>query len=120
MNVNTKLLVDEYVGHCNGFEKHYRHWMGRYSYSEGVKFVADTCECRWLIDAIISHQNPKMIKACDGFQCWTLKKKDKGAVLTGGDGNRVLVTQNIEFTNFPIDEIEFYIENTIIMLPEER
>lgn len=118
--------ISEYIAQCNGFENTYRHWL-RGVYSEGVKYVADQAGAYWLIDAIMSHQTPKVLKACDGFQHWTLTKNKKGSgaklVCTdGGVGShpRVLVTQKIPFTDFPLQSIEFFYENGVLMLKAER
>lgn len=118
----------EYIAQCNGFENHYRHWLKRLTYSEGVKFVADTAGAYWLIDAIVSHQTARVIRECDGFQVWTLRKNKTGngarLICTDGgkDGEpaRQIVCQRIEYTDFPLSEIGFYVENGILFLQAER
>ena len=40
--------IESYLAQCNGFEKHYQHWTRRGTFSEGVRFVADTAGAyRW-------------------------------------------------------------------------
>lgn len=118
--------ISEYIAQCNGFENTYRHWL-RGVYSEGVKYVADQAGAFWLIDAIMSHQTAKVQAACDGFQHWTLTKNKtgSGAKLVCTDGGRggkpkIVVKQAIEFTDFPMQSIEFYYENGVLMLKAER
>jgi hypothetical protein len=43
------------------------------------------------------------------FQCWTLTVKDRKGILKGDDGNgNVFATQDIPFTDFPLEEIKLY------------
>lgn len=118
--------IQEYMSQCNGFETTYKNWL-RGVYSEGVKFVADQAGAHWLIDAIFSHQSAKVKAACAGFQHWTLtrNKTGSGAVLTCTDGGRggkpkIVVKQNIEYTDFPMPSIEMYLECGVLMLKAER
>ena len=118
--------IAEYIAQCNGFDETYKHWL-RGVYSSGVKYVADQAGAFWLIDAIMSHQTAKLIEACDGFQHWTLTKNKTGSgaklVCTDGgiDGKpKVVVTQKIPFTDFPLQSIEFYYEYGVLMLKAER
>lgn len=125
--------VAEYQANCNGFENVYAHWMKRAVYSEGVKYVADTCGAYWLVDAIMSHITPRLLAAAEGFSVWTLKlnKTGSGCKLEATDGGKGegaakrLAFQRIEFTDFPVREITFFLEGTaetgyVLMLKEER
>jgi Family of unknown function (DUF6876) len=91
--------------------------------TDGTKFLADTAGAYWLMDAIASHQD-KALKS-EPFQVWKLKVHRPGsfATLTCEDGNyNKLRTQEIEWTNFPLDEIELYAQwedYFIIFLPSE-
>ncbi|CAA9302355.1 hypothetical protein AVDCRST_MAG94-444 [uncultured Leptolyngbya sp.] len=64
---NEQALVDQAaeiqaaLSRFHGCETFYRYWTGRLIYTEGVKYLADTAHCYWLIDAIASHQ-PKCRK----------------------------------------------------------
>jgi len=45
---------------------------------------------------------------------------DKTATLRCGDGNdRLVFTKQLDFTDFPLDEICFYLINDTILLPSE-
>lgn len=54
-------------------------------------------------------------------QLWKLTvKPDHTAVLTCEDGNgEAVVSKHIPFTDFPLDEIKFYVTNSTILLPSE-
>ena len=122
--------IRDYCRNCNGTDQYYKHWLNRFVYTDGVKFVAETAGAYWLIDAIASHQlNRKQIAKCEGFQVWKLKpRKAGGCVLTcddGGNGGKtkVVIKQEIEFTDFPIEEIKevvMYVENDVLLLSDER
>ena len=108
-------------------------------HTDGAEFVAKEGDAYWLLDAIASHQmNPKVER--EPFQVWTLKVKDNEGVLTATDGGKwdpkiddekesVIARQEIDYTDFPLDEIKFWVEQGmtgtgregfILMLPSER
>lgn len=101
--------------------------------TDGVRFLAENAECFWLLDIIASYQ-PKCKKDASlrEMQFWTLKrnKTTSGAVVTCDDGNgNVKITQRIEFTDFPMDEVRVWVElgsvdgynpAYVAMLPNER
>ena len=55
------------------------------------------------------------------FQVWKLKvNADRTAILTCDDGNdNIVYTEQIAFTDFPLDEIKFYFTGDTILLPSE-
>ena len=57
----------------------------------------------------------------EAFQVWKLKvNADRTAALTCDDGNgNILHTQEIAFTDFPLDEIKLYFTDNTILLPSE-
>ena len=121
--------IQDYLAQTTGTEHYYAHWMGarqnatRIVYTDGVKFVAETAGAYWLIDAILSHvfANPNLAR--EEFLVWTLKrnKTGSGAKLSCEDGNGgKLASQRIPYTDFPLPEIQFCVENGVLYLPEER
>lgn len=96
--------------------------------TDGVKYLIDKANAYWLIDAIGSYQGEKKFKD-EGFQVWILKKdkEGKGATLSAyrdyseKDPKKFkpLVTQKIEYTDFPIDEIKLYEIDGVVLLPSE-
>jgi hypothetical protein len=88
--------------------------------TDGVKYLIDNAEAYWLVDAIASHQLEGRTTR-EPFQAWTLKKHENGsATLKADDGNdNWLVTQEIEYTDFPLDEIKLYLVDGILLLPSE-
>lgn len=111
--------LDQFIG----TEHWYRHWLGKVTYTDGVKYLAEHAGngAFWLIDEIAINQiNPK-IKS-EEFQVWELKidlEKSRG-VLTCDDGNgNVVFTKRLDFTDFPLPEIKLYMVDRTILLPSE-
>jgi hypothetical protein len=85
--------------------------------TDGVTWLAQNADCFWLIDAIASHQ-PECQKDAmlREHQFWTLKVTTSP---TGGrsakltcerDEDDVALTQHIEFTDFPLEEVRIWVE----------
>lgn len=106
---------------CCGTEGYTRWGMFRnIVVTDGALFVAKnggTNGAFWLFDAIASYQH-KLLKTqgLREFQLWTLKVTGEGsnrsAVLTcqADSDKKPVVTQKIEYTDFDLDEIKFYVE----------
>lgn len=107
-----------------GSETFYRHWQGLLLYTEGVLYVAEKGNAFWLIDAIASYQHSAKItedKKLQEIQFWELQvKEDQSATLfCWRDSDDLAFTQEIGFTDFPLERIEFYLTNSVLMLPSE-
>lgn len=82
-------------------------------------FLAEEAGSYWLIDLVISHQTNPILKK-EEFQVWKLFKVGESWVARADDGNdNILVSQNIEFSDFPLDEIKLYFTNNTLLLPSE-
>ena len=119
----TKEELIDLLAHCVGGDEYYRYSLGML-YTDGVKELADHAECYWLLDAIAVHQpklrqNPRL----RDFQLWLLVvgneheliKPKHSAVLTCWEDTPVLgvkpaVSQEIEYTDFPLPEMKLYVE----------
>ena len=93
--------------------------------TDGALFIAEECGAYWLMDVISSHL-PSISDAGDTFAVAFLTKGKKGAKFTLTDDVPPTITyakQNIEYTDFPLDEIKFYVsfngEYWVIMLTSE-
>lgn len=110
------------LAHFSGTEEYHRHWLGL-RMTDGVKFLADNAGAHWLVDAIASHQpeamRDPMLKE---MQFWTLKVNadDRSAILTcERDTDDVAITQEISYTDFPLDKARIWLSNRVMMLPNE-
>jgi hypothetical protein len=117
----TKTLTKSDLSHFTGTEQIFRHGLVRHIvYTDGVQHVAQAGEAYWLIDKIACAQLEPHI-AREEFQLWKLSvAQDSTAVLTCTDGNGASITeQRIGYTDFPLDEVKFYVTNRTILLPNE-
>lgn len=90
--------------------------------TDGCKYIRDECKANWLFDAILSYQDDKLLKKVH-FQIWELQqlRKDLTWLLTcKEDTNRKpLISQYIEFSDFPLDYIRIWVIGSIALLPTE-
>ena len=88
--------------------------------TDGVKALAEAAGCYWLLDVIGSYQyEPKLDKA---FQVWKLSvdlQKSTG-VVRGYNDNTLVITQEIPFTDYPLEELKLFLMDGVILLPNER
>jgi hypothetical protein len=113
--------LDEDLLQFTGSVEFYRHWAGFLTYTEGVKYLADRAKAYWLIDDIASYQTEAKVRQIP-FQVWNLDvQQDKQALLTmqEEEGQPPLVTQDIPFTDFPIQSIQLFLYDKVLMLPGE-
>lgn len=126
------MLKQEVLAQFTGSEKFYRHWMSKLIYTQGLHYLEEN-GAAWLLDVIASYQLKPALNTGDlrDFQLWELKVKDgKGVVTCKADSDKPpVVTQKIEFTDFPLDSIKIFVEMgsidginecKIAMLPSER
>ena len=117
----TKTLHKADLRQFTGSETWYRHPLARkVLYTEGAQYVAEHGGAYWLLDALAFAQAIPEVSA-ESFQFWTLTvRPNHTATLICDDGNgQVVHTQELEFTDFPLDEIKFYFTNNVILLPSE-
>jgi hypothetical protein len=116
----TPEQIKDELRNFTGTEHYYKHPFGNL-FTQGVKFLIDECQCWWLIDACISWQFDKKVSEQE-FIAFKLKvNAEKSAVLYIEDGNyNVIATQEIEFTDFPLDEIIIWLSNGVFYLPSEH
>lgn len=89
-------------------------------YTEGVRYVAEKGGAYWLIDLIAFGQSEALVRA-EPFQLWVLKvRENRTAHFSCEDGNgKEVLSILIEYTDFPLDEIQLYYTDTVILLPSE-
>lgn len=122
------MLNESDLRQFHGTDQWHMHWSKRLLYTDGVKYVADHGEAYWLIDAIASYQSSPLITKNEmlrDMQFWKLTVSDGKGVLTCVEdtGMKPVIKQEIEFTDFPLSEIEIWVERgdyMTAMLPGER
>lgn len=87
-------------------------------YTDGIFYVASQLNAYWLLDLISSYQkeikSKHSIKLQD-YQFWTLKaSNNKGIVTCDIDKDETVITQAIDYTDFPLPEIKLWLINMSI------
>ena len=107
--------LSQFCGSCQ-FYQHTR----QLRYTEGVKYLAERAGAFWLIDLIASYQGYSQVQA-ESFQLWNLQVADASAMATmrRDTGCDPIISQRIEFTDFPMSSIKLYVCDGTLMLPGE-
>ena len=119
---DKKTLSEADLRQFTGTEQWYRHGMVRdVLFTDGVKYVAETGGAYWLIDEIAFAQRGEKRVAAEEFQHWKLTvNADRTAMPTCDDGNdHIIFEKRIEYTDFPLEQVRFYVVNKTILLPTE-
>ena len=90
--------------------------------TDGVKYLAESAACFWVIDAAISHLLE--IGTCDWFVLVRVEVSGSSAVMIYEDGNgSEHARQEIAYTDLPLSTVRLYAvwdsERWVIMLPSE-
>lgn len=123
MKKSNKSQIETELSQFTGTEGYHR-YMGNLLLTDGAKYFAKVCEAFWLLDIIFSIQtNSEIMK--QEMQICSLKMNGETSAcvdITDGD-KRVLHTQEIPFTDFPLDEITIWAilqgQHRVILLPSE-
>lgn len=119
---NAATLTDSQLRQFTGSENRYRHGTNRsVLYTDGAQFLAEQGGAYWLLDIIAIAQQHEERVAQEKFQVWKLQvRPDRSASVLCDDGNgEVVYTQEISFTDFPLNEVKLYFANNVIHLPSE-
>ena len=112
-----KSSLDNFIG----TENWYKHFTG-VTYTDGIKFLADETKSHWLIDLVASYQTEKKVRDIP-FQLWTINVnlKDKtGKVTMKEDTDQPnIISQKLPYTDFPFEELQFYLCDNVILLKSE-
>jgi hypothetical protein len=102
-----------------GTTQWFRHFTG-YTYTEGVKAMAEQFSAYWFIDLVMSHQTNSKVRAQE-FQTWELKRIGGDRFLAAAtDGNdNIIAKQDIPFSDFAADTLKLYFTDGVLLLPSE-
>jgi len=115
------------MAHCIGTTQYHKFspFFPTIVLTDGAQMIADEAGAFWLMDLIASYQpKAKEDEMLRDFQVWTLNVKDNKAVIKcERDTDDIAFKQKIPFTDFPLDEIKFFVqpqhEFMVIMLTSE-
>lgn len=120
---DASAITQEDLNHFYGTQHHFKHCLNQFVYTDGVRYLAQKARAYWLLDAIASYQ-PQLLKdrMLKEIQFWTLKvdtQKRTAKLICERDLGDVVITQVIEYTDFPLAEVKLYLANQVLMLPSE-
>jgi hypothetical protein len=116
----TAQQIEQVLANHIGSLERYRHWTGRFIYTPGVHDLAELAGAYWLIDLVASYCiDPRILG--EEFVVWKLTvRPDHTATAQAEDGNdRVLLSQEIPATDFPLKQISLYLTDGVLLLPSE-
>jgi len=118
LDKRSKLFLQK-LSHFNGSENIYNHYLNKLKFTDGIKYLAEQLNCFWLIDLVASYQHELLNNS---FQLWSIRlKSDKGAIIECREDTNLppLVTQVLEYTDFPLNNFEFYVVGGTMLLKSE-
>ena len=113
-----KILSDNFGQHT-GTDNYYKTFFPELYYTDGVQDAAESLQAYWLIDAIVSYA-PDTRKHDLVF--WSLTSYNETALLECrlDSGLPPIITQFIEYTDFPEGIFKIWQGNGVIYLPSEH
>lgn len=125
--MKTKQEIQAIIRNSFGGTDSYHKMYPKIILTDGVLRVCQAAECFWFMDIINSYQHDRRITSDEmlrGMQFWSLKVNtttNKGTAILERDSDDVVLTQKIDFTDFPLEEFKVYYSpmEGIVCLPEE-
>jgi hypothetical protein len=145
--MKSKEEIEAGLAQCYGSEQFHRFSIlfPKHIITDGVKYLCDSADCYWLLDIIASyHAKCMKDKKLQEMQFWklTVHPKSETKPMTVGavmkhervnmatvtcerDKNDVVITQDVEYTDFPLNEIKLWVapsgddRHFTILLPSE-
>ena len=118
--LTTAPLTEADLAQFTGTTCYYRFPLTGLRYTDGVHHVVDKGGAVWLLTDIAAMQLEPRIRA-EPFQHWKLSVSDDRTarlVCHNGDGEEVL-SRSLDYTDFPLPEIAFFLTDNVLMLPGE-
>ena len=116
----TKEILD-IINHSNCSEAYHKYSSFTHYpvVTDGVIALAEAAGCYWFLDIIGSYQGDARLDP--HFQVWTLvvNLDKKAGAVNGFNDKTLILSQDIPFTDFPLDAVKLYLMDGIILLPSE-
>ncbi len=113
-----RMGLEEELEQFHGTQEYYRNFTGLL-FTEGIKYLAERAGCYWLVDLVGSYQHQLQNTR---FQLWEIQvRDDSSALVTMAEdtGEPIRVSQDIEYTDFPLEKFSFYCVDNVMMLKSE-
>ncbi|MBW4660253.1 MAG: hypothetical protein KME15_16380 [Drouetiella hepatica Uher 2000/2452] len=120
----VKTLKERDLFRFYGTEQYFKHWLGIYIYTDGIKYLAEHGKAHWLIDEIVFYQKDLRIKndeMLQSIQFWNLivNKDSTAELICERDEGDVALKKDIDYTDFPLEKVTIYVQENVILLPSE-
>ena len=118
---HQKTLKKSDLDQFTGTEQWYRHSIvPNVLYTDGAQYVAGHGGAYWLLDEIALAQSSPSFSEAE-FQVWKLTVfPGQSARLACEDGDsNICFLKRIPYTDFPLESIQLYFTNGVILLPSE-
>ena len=122
LNTSDTTLNESILRQFTGTENWYRHPLFKhFTYTDGVKYVAEQGGEYWLIDKIFGAQYSNINLPEQEFQVWILEHENiRGATLVCHDGDyNYQHHEKLIFSDFPMSKITLYFCNSVLLLLSE-
>ena len=102
----------------SGTEHWYKMPFSKATYTDGVKYFAETAGAYWFLDIVATELAPMQRK--EEFIHIILSVANNEALIRAGDGNENnFWSRKISFTDCPEGDWHFYLTNNVLLLPGE-
>jgi hypothetical protein len=118
-----KAELEVALRHFSGTEQYYKTGF-RTRCTDGVYFLAENAQCYWLLDIIDSvapfNDFAVVVLTVTEGEGWRSGKViiDNGHDKRSRD-HKLFHTQDIEYTDFPLESVKLYVQDGVILLPSE-
>ncbi len=121
--MESKQLLNE-LQKFSGTEHYYTSTFKRLLLTDGIHYLREQANCYWLIDIVESVQHLNNIKHNDAFIVWKIEKheSDKATITAWADTpyrSDLLYKQELEYTDFLLEDFEFYQCSNVLLLKSE-
>ena len=119
MKTDEQQKILEELAQFTGTTQYYRSSFGSLLLTDGAHYLRERLDCYWLIDVVESYQ--PMLKKYP-FQIWGIDvKPNKSAVVAMREdsGLEPVITQDIGYTDFKLDQYEFFCIDNVVLLKSE-
>jgi hypothetical protein len=119
--------LESSLAQFSGTECHHKLALAPLKFTDGMAYLCQNAGggAFWLASVIASYQHKlRKTERLREFQHWTLTtdlEKHTAVIQCREDsGEPPVVTQNIEYTDFPLASIEIWVEGDVCLLPSEH
>jgi len=120
MDITPEELQQNLKQFC-GTEQYYPSSFRRLRLTDGVHYLRMKANCFWLVDIIESYHLKEPVKSTP-FQVWKLTvdlDKHTGKVVCEDGNNNQLIEQELKYTDFPLEKMELWCIDGVVLLPNE-